>query len=90
MIVLAISLNPFSQQLLQLQQGTKFVKATPAWHTDPGSAFTKVANDYRRGDVIIANTKNSTQNPDSSQVHTVTTRLDLSAQTAILNGLSHS
>lgn len=89
MIVLAIGLDPFSQQLLQLQPGTLFVKRPllkpPLGNGDGVS--TPRATYYWKGEVVTFN--NASQYVPLDELATkVEAKLELSMQAAILNGLS--
>lgn len=89
MILLAIALDPFSQQLLQLQPGTEYVQTTRD-SSNPDSAFTTQAIEFNKGETINENVKKSVLEPEGRSMYTVTTRLDIPMQAAVLNGISRS
>ncbi|KAJ1709498.1 hypothetical protein NYO67_8369 [Aspergillus flavus] len=83
--LLAIALDPFSQQLVQLRQGTEFIDSL-------GDAYAKSAKtqEYTKGDVVYVNSTNSTINPSGPKAIVAKTMIDLSMQGSILNGFSRS
>lgn len=83
--LLAIALDPFSQQLVQLRQGTEFVDSL-------GDAYAESARtqEYTRGDVVYVYDTNSTINPSGPLATVAEATIDLSMQGAILNGFSRS
>ncbi|CAG8905543.1 unnamed protein product [Penicillium egyptiacum] len=89
LIVLAIGLDPFSQQLLQLEQRPRFVDE-PAWHADPGAAFTTLAMSFNWGKALYAHDWSRAENSTRNPVIRMKTELELSIQAAILNGDSRT
>ncbi|KAK2765074.1 hypothetical protein FQN54_008773 [Arachnomyces sp. PD_36] len=85
-IVLAIALEPFTQQLLQLEEGIEFIETSLA--DQPHAARTPRVEMYSLG-FAIANRTTSTQKNDTTAYKSMT-RLDLEMQTAILSDLSRS
>ncbi|CAI7620592.1 unnamed protein product [Penicillium viridicatum] len=88
LILLTVGLDPFSQQLLQLEERIQYTQT----HSDPyntPTAYTARAKTYTDGNIMAANTTPSTADPDKN-VTTVTMQLDLPMQAAILNGLAHT
>jgi hypothetical protein len=84
-IILTVALDPFSQQLVKLEQGVKFVNEySGAVATSPRT------EDYTLGEVDVANVTNSTENPGGRLVETMSARLDPGMEAAILNGLARS
>lgn len=83
--LIAIALDPFSQQLVQLRQGTEFVDSL-------GDAYAESARtqEYTKGDVVYGNATNSTINPSGPKAVVAKATIDLSMQGSILNGFSRS
>lgn len=83
--MLAIALDPFSQQLVQLRQGTEFIDSLSDAYAE--SALTQK---YTKGDVVYGNGTNSTLNPSGPKAIMAKTMIDLSMQGSILSGFSRS
>ncbi|KAI9373777.1 hypothetical protein BJX61DRAFT_552009 [Aspergillus egyptiacus] len=83
--LLAIALDPFSQQLVQLRQGTEFVDSLGGARAESAKTL-----EYSKGDVVYGNATNSTINPSGPMAIMAATEIDLSMQGSILNGLSRS
>ncbi|KAJ5184801.1 hypothetical protein N7491_007329 [Penicillium cf. griseofulvum] len=90
LIVLAIGLDPFSQQLLQLEQRPRFAIDESTWHLNPKSAFTTRAKSFNRGKTLYAHDWSRAENSTRNPIIRMTTELELSMQAAILNGLSRT
>ncbi|CAG8232295.1 unnamed protein product [Penicillium nalgiovense] len=86
-IVLSIGLDPFSQQLLQLERRPRF---SNAWHADSEAAFNTLATSFDRGKTLYAHDWSRAENSTRNPVIRMTTELELSMQAAILNGLSRT
>ncbi|KAK2761701.1 hypothetical protein FQN54_001529 [Arachnomyces sp. PD_36] len=85
-ILLAIGIEPFSQQLLQLQEGIEFTDSPT--YGEPAARTTGV-EEYNKGDWDFINRTTSAKDPETTMV-TANTRLELAMQTVILGGLSRS
>ncbi|KAK2811932.1 hypothetical protein FQN50_001639 [Emmonsiellopsis sp. PD_5] len=83
-IVLAIGLDPFSQQLLQFHQGTEFVEASTS---SGGDVFNRRQTMYYQGEIVDNRAQTLSKDPG---VPIFTTALDLGMQTAMFTGLSHT
>lgn len=90
MLLLAIGLDPFSQQLLQLQPGTEFAESEPVFVPDETSVFSTRATAFKKGDMVPGNVTESAVDPDGASVKTVSFQLGISMQAAVLNGISLS
>lgn len=88
MILLAIGLDPFSQQLLQLEQRVQYVESK--WYSNPGAAFTLRATEFSDGKTQFAHSWSRKENSDRNPIINMTTQLGLPMQAAILNGLDLS
>lgn len=84
-IILTMALDPFSQQLVRLQQGIRYVDSLNG--TQATSARTQ---DYTLGEVGVANFTNSTIDPDGRAERIMAARLDISMEASILSALSRS
>ena len=80
-----MALDPFSQQLVRLQQGIRYVDSLNG--TQATSARTQ---DYTLGEVGVANFTNSTIDPDGRAERIMAARLDISMEASILSALSRS
>lgn len=78
--ILAITADPFAQQLVQLNQGTRYVD-----NVNGTQATSPRAIQYTLGDLRLVN---STRTPDGKPLHVKTAQPDLRMEAAILNGLA--
>lgn len=78
-------MDPFSQQLVQLNQTIEFGHANR-----DSQATTLRAQNYTRGDMIVINETKSAENPEGPNMVIVGTAIDPSMHGAILSGLSQS
>ncbi|KAK2800692.1 hypothetical protein FQN50_008002 [Emmonsiellopsis sp. PD_5] len=83
--LVAIALDPFSQQLVQLRQGTEFIRSL-----GDARAESALTQEYTKGDVVYGNGTNSTINPSGPKAIVAATIIDLSMQGSILSGFSRS
>ncbi|OJJ07869.1 hypothetical protein ASPVEDRAFT_89100 [Aspergillus versicolor CBS 583.65] len=88
LIVLVLALDPFSQQLIQLEQRPSY--GEPSWHTTPGASFTTLATSFDQGKALYAHDWSRAENSTRNPVIRMTTELELPMQAAILAGLSRS
>ncbi|RMJ27784.1 hypothetical protein PHISP_01357 [Aspergillus sp. HF37] len=89
-LLLAIGLDPFSQQLLQLQSGTEFAEYHSVFVPDETSVFATRATAFKRGNMVPGNATESAVDPGGTPVKTVSFQLGISMQAAVLNGFSLS
>lgn len=82
-VVLAVALDPFSQQLVQLRQGVQNVEVL-----DGPRAMAARTEKFKKGGYWFFNYTKSAHLPGGPLVHMASTRMDMSMQGSILSGLS--
>ncbi|KAJ3496610.1 hypothetical protein NLG97_g2532 [Lecanicillium saksenae] len=83
--LLAVAMDPFSQQLVQLRQGTKFVQ-----ELNNARAESPRTKQYNKGEYTIGNCTNSTINPSGPPVCKAAGSAELSMEASIFNGFTRS
>jgi lambda repressor-like predicted transcriptional regulator len=83
--ILAIAIDPFSQQLLQLNQ-EPVIGYIDEWNYTEATSPRSIL--YAAGDVWIVNTTESEADPDGPPARTMAARPSLPMEAAILSGLS--
>lgn len=81
--LLALAIDPFSQQLIQLEHTVKYVETT-----NKGLPSTPRATSYDQGYVFTTSKTNSTDESTDQEVLIMGAQPNISMQAAILNGLS--
>ena len=86
LVLLAIALDPFSQQLVQFHQGTKFVSELN--ETEPTRAENMRSGTYKHGNVESILLVHNASLPGYKKPRKASAIIDISMQGAILNGFS--